>query len=231
MSRYGARFRSGMQAIKKASRVNKKDEVYELLVSRLVTAQYRFGQRLSVKEIAADTDASRQPIMAALNRLEAEGFVRIIPQVGCAVANPGREEIADFYLMFERMEGLLAELAAARRTDAQLRDLRRLQDQIMGIDFASGEHGSEYTLLNRRFHQLIHDMAQSPFVDERAASNFNMSDFFINQSVGFASFMGDAAKEHDDIIEAIAAKSPSRARTLAEAHIADIAHWVSKGLR
>src|SRR3546814_16389038 len=74
-------------------------------------------------------------------------------------------------------------------------------------------------------------MAQSPFVDERAASNFNMSDFFINQSVGFASFMSDAAKEHDDIIQAIAAKSPSSARTLAEAHIADIAHWVSKGLR
>src|SRR3546814_18292754 len=86
---------------------------YTTLFRSLVTAQYRFGQRLSVKEIAADTDASRQPIMAALNRLEAEGFVRIIPQVGCAVANPGREEIADFYLMFERMEGLLAEIGRA----------------------------------------------------------------------------------------------------------------------
>lgn len=231
MPRYGSRFHSGMQENEKAAPVNKKDEVYELLVSRLVTAQYRFGQRLSVKEIALDTDASRQPIMAALNRLEAEGFVRIIPQVGCAVASPGRDEIADFYLMFERMEGLLAELAAARRTDAQIRELRRLQDQIMGIDFGSGEHGAEYTELNRRFHQLIHDMAHSPLVDERAASNFNMSDFFINQSVGFPSFMGDAAKEHEEIIEAIASKSRARARKLAEAHIADIAHWVSKGLR
>jgi DNA-binding GntR family transcriptional regulator len=211
--------------------VKKKDEVYELLVSRLVGAQYRFGQRLSVKEIAADTGASRQPIMAALNRLEAEGFVRIIPQVGCAVGSPSRDEIADFYLMFARMEGLLAELAAARRTESQLRELRRTQDQILSIDLTSGEFGEEYTLLNRRFHQVIHDMAQSPLVDERQSSNFNMSDFFINQSVGFPSFMADVAKEHDEIIDAIASKSPARARAAAEAHIADVALSVSKGLR
>jgi DNA-binding GntR family transcriptional regulator len=41
---------------------------------------------------------------------------------------PDRNEIADFYLMFERLEGLLAELAAARRTDDQVRALRALAE-------------------------------------------------------------------------------------------------------
>lgn len=211
--------------------MNKKDEIYDLLVERLVDAHYSFGQKLSVKELAGDTGASRQPIMAALNRLSSEGFVRIIPQVGCEVVKPDRNEIADFYLMFERLEGLLAELAAARRTDEQLRALRALQSRILAIDFADAENAHDYGQLNRAFHQLIHDMAHSPFVDERQNSNFNMSDFFINQAGGFDHFMADAAREHDEIIEAIASKSPARARTLAESHIAAVASSVLAGMR
>ncbi|AUW57437.1 GntR family transcriptional regulator [Sphingobium sp. SCG-1] len=200
-------------------------------MERLIGARYMFGQRLSVKELATDTGASRQPIMAALNRLHAEGFVRIIPQVGCEVIKPERREIADFYLMFERLEGLLAELAAARRTDEQLRALRALQARIVAIDVSDPGHTLEYGKLNRTFHQLIHDMAHSPFVDDRQNSNFNMSDFFINQAGGFDTFMADAAREHDDIIEAIAGQSPARARTLIEGHIAAVASAVLAGLR
>lgn len=211
--------------------MNKKDEIYDLLVRRLVEAYYSFGQRLSVKDLAVDTGASRQPIMAALNRLSSEGFVRIIPQVGCQVVRPDRNEIADFYLMFERMEGLLAELAAARRTDEQLRELRALQTRILAIDFSDPAGARDYGALNRAFHQLVHDMAQSPFVDERQNSNFNMSDFFINQSGGFDNFMEDAAHEHDEIIDAIASKSPARARALIEAHIAAVASAVLTNLR
>ncbi|MEI9851193.1 MAG: GntR family transcriptional regulator [Sphingomonas sp.] len=211
--------------------MNKKDEVYDLLVRRLIGAHYAFGQRLSVKDLSVDTGASRQPIMAALNRLSAEGFVRIIPQVGCEVVKPGRDQIADFYLMFERMEGLLAELAAARRTDEQLRRLRDLQARIVSIDFSGPDGPADYAERNREFHQLVHDMAQSPFVDERQNSNFNMSDFFINQAGGFDVFMADAAREHESIIDAIASRSPGRARALAEAHIAGIAQHVLGGLR
>jgi DNA-binding GntR family transcriptional regulator len=211
--------------------VNKKDEIYDLLVDRLVGAQYTFGQRLSVKELAADTGASRQPIMAALNRLNSEGFVRIIPQVGCEIIKPERQEIADFYLMFERLEGLLAELAAARRTDEQLRSLKVLQGRILSIDVSEPRHTQEYRELNRAFHQMIHEMAQSPFVDERQNSNFNMSDFFINQAGGFDPFMADAVREHDDIIDAIGSRSPARARALVEAHIAAVASAVLAGLR
>lgn len=203
--------------------MNKRDEVYSRIVSLLLNAKIRFGERLLVKELGAELGVSRQPIMAALNRLDAEGFVQIIPQVGCAVTNPGRTEIADFYLMFERMEGLLAELAAARRTSAQLNDLKALHHRIMAMDFSKPGAGQDYGSLNRDFHQIIHIMARSPLLDERQRNNFNMSDFFINQLVGFREFMGDAAQEHQEIIDAIEMQSPAKARALTEKHISGIA--------
>jgi DNA-binding GntR family transcriptional regulator len=203
--------------------VNKRDEVYDLVIKRLIEAKFRFGQRLLVKELGADLNVSRQPIMAALNRLEAEGFVRIIPQVGCEVVSPDRSEIADFYMMFERMEGLLAELAAARRSERQIEEMRALQRRITQLDLGDPSASDEYCRLNREFHQTVHLMARSPLLDEMQRANFNMSDFFINQLIGFQKFMADAAQEHEDIIDAIAMQAPARARTLTEAHIGAIA--------
>lgn len=210
--------------------MNKKDEVYDYIVGALISARYRFGQRLLVKELAAETGVSRQPIMTALNRLAADGFVRIIPQVGCEVVQPAPAAIADFYLMFARMEGLLSELAATRRTDRQLRELTALQQQIVAFEHDHHDSAQDYASLNREFHQIIHVMADSPLLDEKQRSNFNMSDFFITQSVGFGAFMSNAVQEHHEIIGAIADRSPKRARKVAEAHITAVADAVLSGI-
>jgi len=208
--------------------LSKNNLVYDLVIDRLVNARYAFGERLLVKELASETGASRQPIMSALNRLSADGFVRIIPQVGCQVIDPSRDEIADFFLMFQRMEGLLVELAAARRTEAQLAKLKMIQQRLIAIS-QTGD-AVAHAALNRDFHQAMHDMARSPLLDEKQRSNFNMSDFFITHSAGFEAFMNDAVQEHEQIIDAIARQQPERARLMSEAHIAAVASAVLAGM-
>jgi len=210
--------------------MSKNNRVYDLVIDRLVSARYAFGDRLLVKELAAETGASRQPIMSALNRLSADGFVRIIPQVGCEVIDPSIDEIADFFLLFQRLEGILAELAARRRTDEDLDSLQRAQRRIMALEQEEGRSPRAYAELNRDFHHAIHLIARSPMLEEKQRSHFNMSDFFITHSVGFGAFMSNAAREHDTIIEAIAKQEPERARLEAESHIAAIASNVLSGL-
>ncbi len=209
--------------------LSKNNRIYDLVIDRLVNAGYAFGDRLLVKELATETGASRQPIMAALNRLSADGFVRIIPQVGCQVIDPSRDEIADFFLMFQRMEGLLAELAATRRTEEQLRELVRTQERLVAIERTADAHA--HAALNRVFHHLLHIMARSPLLDEKQRANFNMSDFFITHSAGFGAFMSDAVREHEQIIDAITKRQPERARLVAEGHIAAVASAVLSGLK
>lgn len=210
--------------------LSKNNRVYDLIVDRLVNARYAFGERLLVKELALETGASRQPIMSALNRLSADGFVRIIPQVGCQVIDPTAAEIADFFLLFQRLEGVLAELAAQRRTEDELRTLQRAQQRIIAHEQAAERSALTYAELNRDFHHAMHLMAHSPMLAEKQRSHFNMSDFFITHSAGFGSFMSDAAREHDKIIDAIVRQEPERARLEAESHIAAIASNVQAGL-
>jgi DNA-binding GntR family transcriptional regulator len=207
--------------------LRKKDVLYGEILERLVTARYRFGQRILVKELCAETGASRQPIMTALTALSADGFVRIIPQVGCEVINPTPQDIADFYRLFERLEGLMAELAATRQTDAQMKALRKINLRLKEVDHADPGAADEYRVLNQSFHATLHQMAHSPLLDTRQASIFAMSDFFLSQTGSFPAHLNAAPEEHDVIIAALVARDPERARQAAEAHIASVGATVS----
>lgn len=210
--------------------MNKKDEVYEFIVDQLLKARYAFGETIPVKELASSIGVSRQPMMAALNRLAADGFVRIVPQVGCQVVNPSPTQIADFFLMFQRMEGLLAELAAARRTEEQIKNLKLLQERIIHLTTNRESISLDYAALNRSFHKLVHDMARSPLLAERQLANFTMSDFFINHSIGFEKLHPGAIQEHNSIIEAIERNASDRARAVMEVHIGSVGHAVLAAL-
>lgn len=209
-------------------RATKKDVVYDDILERLISAKYRFGERILVKQLAEEIESSRQPILAALNALGADGFVRIIPQVGCEVVNPSVREIGDFYRMFARIEGLLAELAAERRTQGQLKTLKNINRRIKAdLDESDGE---DYRELNRQFHATFHLMASSPLLEDRQSNIFAMSDFFINQTVGFMPHLSDAVDEHDLIIAALEAQAPEEARIAAERHINEVANTVMRAI-
>lgn len=210
--------------------MSKSNEVYDFVVDRLVNAHYGFGDRMLVKELSAETGASRQPIMSALNRLSVEGFVSIVPQVGCEVISPSRDEIADFFQLFQLIEGLLAELAAKRRTEEDIERLQTAQRRIVVLSESKNPSVREYVRLNRDFHRALHLMAHSPLLDRKQRNNFNMADFFITHSVGFGAIMADAIREHDRIIDAVVKQDSNRARLEAESHFASIASAVLSGL-
>jgi len=158
------------------------------------------------------------------------GFVVIIPQVGCEVIAPTAREIEDFYKMFSRMEGLLAEFAAERRSEKDVAKLKSINGRIIGLGPQSMAADDEYRLLNLEFHDLIHEAAAAQMLHERQQANITMSDFFIAQSSGFTSDLPARAREHEALIDAIARKKPEYARLEAERHIMNVGDEVVKAL-
>lgn len=197
----------------------KQESVYEHLLERFADGHVRFGQALSVKDIAAATGASKHPIMSALKELGAQGFVVITAQVGCQAIAPSAAEIADFFVMFSRMEGVMAEFAAQRRKAAEVDRLRAVNAQIARLPRRGRGSGERYRQLNREFHTLIHRMGRSEALHRRLAASWSMSDFLISQSGEFARHLDEATAEHDAVIEAIAAGSAAKARRAMEGHI------------
>ncbi|MEZ5713429.1 MAG: GntR family transcriptional regulator [Sphingobium sp.] len=203
--------------------MSKRGEVYDHILSQLLSAQVRLGQRLLVRQLCEELGVSRHPVMTALNRLDAQGLVEILPQVGCEVINPARSEISDFFIMFERQEGLLAELAAERRSELQLEYLRRLHRGMMAGDVGGQGEAGEYGSPGHAFHWMVHGMARSPLLARRQRGQFMMFDFFIGQLTGSGRSAEYHAQEHQEIVDAIAMQAPLRARMAMENRIGGLA--------
>ena len=59
---------------------------------------------------------SRAPVSDAIRRLTVEGLLEILPQVGCRVVRPVPAEVKDLYEIFGATEGVIARMAAERRS-------------------------------------------------------------------------------------------------------------------
>jgi len=207
----------------------KKDAVYRTIMGYFLSGRYRFGDPVSVKSLSESIGVSRQPVMAALNRLSLEGFVTITAQVGCQVIAPTSQEISDFFLLFSRIEGVMAELAAARRASRNLRAMHQANAGIKAL-VPTEETWMDYRDLNRIFHTAVHECSRSPALTERSQSAWTMSDFLIAQTYGFVPHLEGAALEHDAIISAIDAQDTEAARSAAEHHILNVGRLVTDGL-
>lgn len=210
---------------------SKKAYIYEEILGRLFNGQYRFGDRLTVKEISEETGVSKQPIMTALYRLQDNGFVRITAQVGCQVVEPTTDEVSDFYRMFAQIEGLIGEFAAERATQEDLIQLKVINDQLANIDPKRPDAADLYRKLNVAFHKQLHAMARSPLVCSRQLANFELSDFYLVQTGGFNIHLGFVFDEHERIIDAIARKDAKAAGQFAREHIDSVAQHLADHLK
>jgi DNA-binding GntR family transcriptional regulator len=151
---------------------------------------------------------SRQPAMEAVKRLAADGFVTILPQIGCRVVQPEPDHVADFYRLFASSEGLIARLAAERRTEVEAEAFGELSRQVEAEAGKAGlpeQRSPVYRALNRRRYEAVHAMAHSPIAAAIAAGMWDRSDFYIRAAFGSLYFSETVRVAHAAVTAAIVA--------------------------
>ena len=202
-------------------RQRKGEAIYLALKRQLLQGEYELGASLSVADLAVSVGASRQPVMEALKRLQSEGFVEIIPQVGCRVATPTGSEVRDFYEVFATMEGLVSRLAAERRHPSDGDELNNMVGRLTSAAMGGEFDNARYAELNRAFHGLIHRCAKSREARAAAEMYWDRSDFLIASTRPplWRTNLDRAEQEHQALLEAVMAGDGLKAQTLASEHI------------
>lgn len=208
----------------------KKDAVYHHILEQMMCRRYRFGDKIPIGEVAEATGASRQPIMAAIADLRTAGFVLVTAQVGCEVVTPTAGEVEDFYLMFGRMEGLIAELAARRQRPGEARALQKINRSFAALNRNGRDASGAYLELNRCFHRGVHELTRSPALHRQQSLNWAFSDFLIAQTYEVPPRLDLYVGEHDAIVTAILANDPAAACAAAEIHINSVSILVRSAM-
>ena len=198
--------------------------VYEYVKDNLLEDAYRNLERIPIEKIAKELGVSRQPVMDAIKRLSAEGFIEIIPQVGSRLRQYSSRDVLDFFQFFALTEAQITRLAAERATDEDIIKLRLISAQIgvlSRLKKTPKDIGRLYRSLNRKLHLEISTIAGSDAIGDFVEILRDKSDYFITWEQRFilperieASF-----NEHEQIIDTIGEGDSDLAALKTKEHI------------
>ncbi len=74
-----------------------KDKSYTYIKNKIVNCEYMPGDYLDEKQLIIEIGASRTPIREALNKLEQENLINILPKKGVVVTNISYKDVVDIW--------------------------------------------------------------------------------------------------------------------------------------
>lgn len=119
----------------------------------IVAGEWHPGERLLEVRLADMYGVSRVPVREALRRLEAEGFLSVLPNRGATVNSLTSKEALEILSVRASLERLAVREAAAQRTDDDLDELHLVLAAARPLLVAGDAEG--LAALNTRFHQAL----------------------------------------------------------------------------
>lgn len=175
------------------------------------------GSVIQIASLAADLGVSRTPVREALLSLQESGLIAVIPNKGFLICGISLADVSDIYMMRRLVEGAATERAATRLTDEGMADLVECHESTRTAAVAN-RYDTGFDKLCYDFHRKISEGAESPRLVRAVDTIFD--DAARLQSIGANPPDPEViVKEHDDILDALAAKGSDRARAMMERHI------------
>lgn len=192
--------------------------VYAALRNEILCLTLAPGEMLDETTLAERFDLSRSPVREALIRLAGDGLVLALPNRSTIVAPI---EIASFPKYVEALDiaqRMNARLAAALRTDADLKTIARRQREFVTA-IKTGDHLA-MSEANKNFHMAIAEAGRNPYLIgfyerllDQGRRMLHMHFAFLERTQGYL-----LTDEHDEMIAAIKARNVERADRLAHDH-------------
>lgn len=190
--------------------------VQDELRQAIIAGRYEQGERLFEDQIAQELEVSRNPVREALQALAGEGFVDLEPRRGARVATVSAKRAEELFEVRESLEGLVARLAARRRSADQLAELQGIV--AAGLDHAAAGEFEALPDLNTRFHRVLSAAADNSLLATELGRLSHVIEWVYSRRIVERS--ANSWNEHDEIVEAIAAADEDLAFERACVHIA-----------
>src|SRR5262245_34249233 len=135
-----------------------KDQAYEQVRDLVLSGELQPGDLLSERQLVQRLGMSKTPIRVALERLDRDGFLEILPQRGARIREPTAQEIVDYYDFRIALESWIVARAATTRTKRDVQKLQRIvaRQERLGTGEAIVK---PYTELDAEFHLALAEIA------------------------------------------------------------------------
>ena len=194
------------------------EEVAELLRQRIFRRELEPGSWIDELKLAEEYGISRTPLREALKVLAAEGLVTMKVRRGAYVTEVSEKDLSDVYHLLSLLESDAAGVVAERASDAQLRELQELHDQLEAAALPGVENRDRFFALNERFHLLLLEMADNRWRSQMVADLRKVMKLNRHNSLLKAGRIEESLQEHRDLMAALTARDAAAAVRCVQAH-------------
>ncbi|NVO15514.1 MAG: GntR family transcriptional regulator [Rhodoplanes sp.] len=191
------------------------ETAYRRIEDMIVRRELSPGAMISENQLADELGCGRTPIREALQRLRLEGFVEIHPRRGVLVSPIDVRRQLELLEVRRALDTRVATLAAARATDAERAEMRRLAAEIQ--DAARQRDTIRYLAANRAIHGIKAAATRNSVIETMLAAVNGLSRRFWYSYVEDTDAFREAADRHAAVLIAIADRDGEAAVAAAEA--------------
>ncbi|NUL45386.1 GntR family transcriptional regulator [Cellulosimicrobium funkei] len=198
----------------------KNDYAYVELRDRILTGVLPAGSVLPQGRLAQEIGVSTTPLREAVRRLAAEGLILLEAHRDARVAEVTAAEARHLYEVRASVDPLAAALAASRRTDDDLEQIRRAEAELRPL---SGNATLEALIAHREFHRSIYRASGNPLLVDVLERLWDKADRYRMVALEARRDSEEdsrrVAEEHRQIAAAVESGDPAAAEHAMREHI------------
>lgn len=130
------------------------------LRSMILSGELPPGSRMRELQLCEQLGVSRTPVREALRTIAAEGLVDLLPNRSVVVSQLHAPDLEHLFQVFGTIEGLAAELACERITEAEIAEIGRLLAEM--VDYHGRKERAPYMQINQQIHRRTVEIAANP---------------------------------------------------------------------
>jgi DNA-binding GntR family transcriptional regulator len=194
--------------------------IYEELRKQILTLKLKPGVPLDEVSLAAQFGLSRSPVRDALARLITEGLVTILPNRTTLVTPFEIEEFPNYISALDLIQRTVTRLAATNRTDDDLALIRAAD--VAYLEAVKSGDFQAMSEKNKSFHMVIAEAGKNRYFinyyEKLLGEGQRLLHLHFDYLFSAANSSSQLGRDHDEMIEAIAARDPDRAEQAAHEH-------------
>jgi DNA-binding GntR family transcriptional regulator len=198
-------------------RHNLHDAIVSRIRDMIIEGTLEPGARIHEGHLCQELGVSRTPLREALKYLASEGLLELSPGRGAVVRKFLAKDVQDSLIVLARLESLAGELACTNGSDENIRQIRKLHDEMM--QYYAVRNRLAYFKLNQGIHSAI----------LRASGNEALADVHgvLQARLRRIRYIGNespekwaaAVADHEEMIVALESRNGERLAKILAAHM------------
>ncbi len=191
----------------------KEKNLYQELKRQIILTEQKPGEVIREKEIMEEFGVSRTPVREALMRLEMDGLVRIIPNVGTFVEEVSFQQLKDVFEIRSYLIKMAGQLAAKRISKEKITSIRQRIEAMK-----STRDTKTLLQLDGEIHKIINQATKNEVLIRMLSGLHDQAVRFWAFSGAEGSYWDDLEKEFEEITSALEQHNEDMAARLLEKH-------------